>query len=90
MCDLAALPDEGLRTKVRSMTTLLAGNPYLAPSEPVEGAVRSIDVVGRVLLVYRICSGANLEFLSVTPYADTAANRKSDRDPMEEAHTEVR
>lgn len=76
LSDLAALPSEELRTKVRSMTTMLAGNPYLEPSRSVTGPVRSIDVVGQVLL-YQICPGAELLFLAVSPHSEATANRES-------------
>lgn len=76
LLDLAALPSEELRTKVRSMTTILAGNPYLEPSKSIDGPVRSIDVVGQVVLMYQICPESELLFLSVSPHSEATANKK--------------
>jgi len=67
LSDLNAL-ESGLRTKVRSMTTLLAGNPYLPPSVAVKDAVRAIDVQHQAVLVYRIDPRAVLTFLLVRSY----------------------
>jgi hypothetical protein len=88
LADLGQLPDEALRTKVRSMTTLLAGNPFLEPSSRVQDAVRAIDVQGRAVLMYRIEPCTVLRFLRVFVYG-THLPKVMSREVLEELRHQI-
>lgn len=86
---LAKLPGEYLRNRVRSTTTMLAGNPYMEPSVPVEGAIRAVDVENTVVVVYEICPRSILMFLQVTPYGGSTAVHATARRVLEELRAET-
>jgi hypothetical protein len=65
--DLARMGDVRLRTRVRSTSALLAGNPYLSGSQALDGAKRVICVEGRVWVEYEIRPKSVLMFLAVRP-----------------------
>lgn len=62
---IKAISDEKLRTSVRTTTTLLAGNPWMAPSEALSGSLRTIGVKGRATITYEVCPRSVLKFHDV-------------------------
>lgn len=89
---LRKIPDEWLVNRIRSTTTLLAGNPYMEPSIPVEGSIRAIDVENTAVLLYEIGPGAILMFLSVDmydPQAQIGAPRETARKVLAELRESI-
>lgn len=86
---LQKIPSEWLVNRIRSTTTLLAGNPYMEPSIPVEGSIRAIDVANTAVLLYEIGPGAILLFLRVDLY-DQTAQAATPRETARKVLTELR
>lgn len=65
LAQMKAISDDDLRTKIRTTATLLAGNPWMAPSVSLYESMRSISVKGMATLTYEICPKAVLKLWDV-------------------------